>query len=360
MRKVSYFNFIPLFLIYEKISTSNSSVMKKCFFAIMPWLFAAIGYKSTAQDIPVAPPPPPPPPAESREIIIRKNGDKDTRLVLEFKDDSVLINGKTILQFNDDQIVINDRTIRFNELARDANGFARDMNKFRQEIGRQFQIVSSGTFLGVMTEKADEGARIAEVIPGSPAEKAGLKPGDIIIKLDNDKIAGPKELAEAVQKSAPGKEVKVFYKRDKKEKSVKVKVEKRSDNSMTFSYPGADGLKTFTLPEMPQAPNFKDFDFRVDGFSRRPKLGLKVQDLEDAEGVKVLEVEPGSAAATAGLQPDDVITAIDGEKVSSTDDLRDKLKTTAEKTKYMLQAKRNNSVLNLELKLSKPLKTANL
>ena len=95
-------------------------------------------------------------------------------------------------------------------------------------------------------------------------------------------------------------------------------------------------------------------------FNRRPKLGLKIQDVEEASGVKVLEVEEGSAAAIAGLKKDDIITEIGGVKVKNTDEAREQLMENSSKNAYPITVKRNNAEMKFEVKIPKKLKTANL
>ncbi|HSN59751.1 MAG TPA: PDZ domain-containing protein [Ferruginibacter sp.] len=356
--------------------------MNKIIFAIMPWLFAAIGYKATAQDIPK----PPEPPKESQEIIIRKKGEKDARVTIEFKDDKVLINGKPMVEFKDDAITINNRTFKFKQLEKDFEGFGKDMEQFGREMELAFggdnfkgMMGKSGSFLGVVTEKVDAGAEIKEVVKGSAAEKAGLQAGDIITKVDDTKVNGPAELAEIIEKFEPKKEVKIHYKRDGKDKTSKATLQERKmSEARSFSITAPDGgIKSYAIPRAPGAPraprqpgaapmppgNFEfDIDeFKMDGnFNRRPKLGLKIQDLEEGPGVKVLEVEEGSAAAIAGLKKDDIITEIGAVKVKNTDEVREQLMENSNKNAYPIVAKRNNTEMKFEVKIPKKLKTANL
>ena len=95
-------------------------------------------------------------------------------------------------------------------------------------------------------------------------------------------------------------------------------------------------------------------------FPRRQKLGLKIQDTEEGNGVKILEVQDSSAAATAGLKKDDIITEIGGEKVTNTDEAREQLQENNEKGTYPIKAKRNGSEMTFTIKIPKKLKTTNL
>jgi serine protease Do len=348
--------------------------MNKLFItALMPWIFAAIGYRATAQDTPKKSDNS----KEVQEIIIKKKGGKDATFKIEFKNDQVLINGKSLVEFKDDEVTINNKTYKYKQLERDMEGFSRDMERFGEEMelafgGDNFKgkmgPLMSGTFLGVSTEKDDKGAKIVTVTKESAAEKAGLMKGDIIYKVDDTKIEDPGDLSDAISSKKPKTEVKIQFKRDGKDKSVKATLQERKEvRSFSFSTPDG-GKKAFTVP---RAPNVKvmppgtiyrdDFGYGDNFvFNRQQKLGLKIQDLEEGSGVKVLEVEEGSAAEKAGIKKDDIITEVGGVKVNNTDDAREQLHLNSEKSTYPLTAKRNNAEMKFEVKIPKKLKTTNL
>ena len=98
----------------------------------------------------------------------------------------------------------------------------------------------------------------------------------------------------------------------------------------------------------------------IQAFPRQKRLGLKIQDTEEGGNVKVIEVEEGSAAEKAGLKKDDVIIEIGGVKVENTDDAREQLMPSEEKSAYTIKAKRNGADMTFEVKFPKKLKTANL
>ncbi|MFT3979386.1 MAG: PDZ domain-containing protein [Ferruginibacter sp.] len=347
--------------------------MKKIIFAAMPWIFAAMGYKVSAQDTPKEDNK-----KEVQEIIIRKNGEKDTKLTLEFKNDKVIINGKPLIEFKDDQISVNNKKI----IVRDGkslrvfgdgdDSFSMTFDGFDDKIAHGFAF-GSGAFLGVTTDKDDAGAKISDVTKESAADKAGLKQGDIITKVGDTKIENPGDLSEAINTKKPKDEVKITYKREGKEKTTKATLGERKETfNRTFSFTSPDGkMKSFSVPDVrvdgraftprgdAQAFNFDNNEVVVRGFGR-PKLGLKIQDLEEGDGVKVLEVEEGSAAEKAGLKKDDVIVAVGDAKVNNTDEARVQLSENAEKSNYRIEAKRNGSPMKFDIKIPKKLKTADL
>ncbi|HMK04734.1 MAG TPA: PDZ domain-containing protein [Ferruginibacter sp.] len=318
---------------------------------------------------------------ESQEIIIRKKGDKDTKITVEIKGDKVTINGKPLSEFKDDEITVNKRNVTI------WNG-----NRFRNATiaGEPFSFNwnddNHGAFLGVTTEDAEGGAKITDVTKESAADKAGLKVGDIITKVGEKKVDDPGSLYEAVSSMKPKEDVKVLYKRDGKENSVKATLgERKGADAMAYSFSGPDGLtRSYTVPRavprvkgVPRIEKWNDdgmadmapsiytpgsgsFNLYNDLMFSRHKLGLKIQDTEDGNGVKVLDVDKDSPAEKAGLKKDDVVTEIAGKKVANTDDAREQLHDTQDKAAYNIKAKRNSSEMSFDIKIPKKLKTANL
>ncbi len=189
--------------------------MKKLVFAFLPWLFSFFGYKAMAQENEK------PGQEETQEIIIRKNGNKDTRITVQITGDRVLINGKPLVEFKEDGITINKRKM----IIREGDGY-RFLDGMKDFMGEgSFNWNENGdesrTFLGVSTEKTEKGAKITEVNKESAAEKAGLQKDDIITKLGDQKIDGPDALYEAVTAKKPKEEVKIYYLRNGKEKNTK-------------------------------------------------------------------------------------------------------------------------------------------
>ncbi|MBL0181208.1 MAG: PDZ domain-containing protein [Chitinophagaceae bacterium] len=316
---------------------------------------------------------------ESQEIIIRKKGDKDTKIIIETKGDKVTINGKPISEFKDDEITINRRNI----IIRDGKGNMR--YKVSPDAFDGFSgfwsddNAESRAFLGVTTERAEDGgAKITMVTKESAAEKAGLKVGDIITKIGETKIDDSGTLYDAISGQKPKDEVKVYYKRDGKENSVKAVLgETKASGAMAYSFTGPDGMaRAYTIPRMPKTEVWNDknfgetfpkayglgegYNYFGDMYPRQQKLGLKIQDTEDGKGVKVLDVDKDSPADKAGLKKEDILTEIGGEKVSNTDEARDQLQENADKASYNIKATRNGNAMSFDIKIPKKLKTANL
>jgi serine protease Do len=323
---------------------------------------------------------------ESQEIIIRQNGDKKSKIVVEINGDNVIINGKPLADFKDDNVTINRRNITVWD-GKGNKSFEFSPDEFLK--GMTWSSDDNSTphaFLGVTTDETDNdgGAKIVDVTKESAAEKAGLKKGDIITKVDDKKVGSPDELTDVIGAMKPKAEVKVYYKRDGKESSTTATLGEHKSMSMSYSFSGPGSAKAFSIPRTPGAASGGNFNwdgmdnmnnlknmpkvYGMDGadvngyfsFPRRQKLGLKIQDTEDGTGVKVLDVDKDSPAEKAGLKKDDIVTSIGGEKITNTDEAREQLQENAEKSTYTIKAKRNGSEMSFDIKIPKKLNTTNL
>lgn len=290
---------------------------------------------------------------EYDEIIIkRKNGDKDSKVTIEIKDDEVLVDGKPLDDFTDDDIVVRKRG---------AKRFRLDGGSPFRFDGGAWSLDGDGpyadedrAFLGVTSEGSTSGAKITSVSDNSAAAKAGLKPGDVITKVDDKAVYDHEQLSEAISNHKPDDKVTITYKRDGKENKATVTLGKRPRRPARPMAPN---------PPVPPLPfEFDGGDFG-DVFMNRggqPRLGIKVQDTEDGKGVKVLDVEEGSAAEKAGIKKDDVITSFEGKEVTSATELSRSSKEARDKSTLKVQLNRNGKSQTVEVKVPKKLRTATL
>jgi len=300
---------------------------------------------------------------KQEEIVIRKNGDKDTKVTIEMKGDDVLINGKPLSEFKDDDVTVMKRK----KIIRNGNdlliGPRGGNSVFFNDDGDGEETRS---FLGVTTDKDDKGVKITSVSKGSAAEKAGLKEGDVITKIGNKKINDPDELSDVVKSYKPKDEVKIYYERSGKSNDTKAVLgERKQSMSRSFFYNNNE------VPHM-NPKMFKDFNFQMPPMETMPgqpfskfwvgpnkKLGVKIEDTENNEGVKITNVEEGSVAEKAGLKKDDIITEVDEKKIETVDDAREEILQT-DKTDYTIKAKRNGTDMNFEIKIPKKANSADL
>ncbi len=299
---------------------------------------------------------------ESREIIIRKNGDKDTKMKIEIDGDKVTVNGKPLSDYKDNDVTVIERDIN---RRRDDNMLLSPLENDNFDLFNN-DAESSGpkTFMGVVTEKTADGVKINEVMKGSAAEKAGLKNGDVITKINDKEISNPDDLVETIRSHKPKEEVKVYYKRDDKKSDVTVKLGERKESNRTFIFNDDKGFGkgngyNFKTQQAPKFPDFPNTPFKYWN-NNHVKLGVKVEDSPTSDGAKIISVEEGSAAEKAGLKKDDIITEMDGEKVTNVDEVRSQLMEVEDKESVNLKAKRNNTEMNFEVKFPKPVNSADL
>lgn len=280
---------------------------------------------------------------EKKEIIIQKNGTDQKTINVQVDGDKVLINGMTPEEFRSqsgpDNVIISGDMFG-NALGSD------DEKNINQET------IDSIAFLGVSTKQNEKGAEVINVSPESAAEKAGIIENDVIIKLGNDKIISPNSLSEAVRSHKPDEKVEITFLRNGKEKTCSAVLQlKKEVKRKVIMMKKSDGLK------LPGNFDFGDIDFN---FSPKPKLGLKIQDTENESGVKVIEVNDDSPAAKSGVKKDDIITSINGNQIKTTDEAREQLREAEDKSSYDVRLIRNGTEMNIEIKIPKKLKTADL
>jgi len=195
-------------------------------------------------------------------------------------------------------------------------GFAVPINLARDIMER---IIKDGRvirgYLGIMIQPVtpelqkafnladSSGALVGEVTPGSAAEEAGLKAGDVIVEYDGKKVVDAKELRMVVSQMAPGKKVNLKAIREGKEKTFAVTLrelpaDKQSAAGGEEPNSGAVGvLEGVVIADL------------------NPEIRRQINAPEKLNGVVVMQVDPDSPAYDAGLREGDVIQEIDRKPV---------------------------------------------
>jgi serine protease Do len=291
---------------------------------------------------------------DNDEVIIKKKSDKDTKVIVEIKDGQVFVNGKAVEDFDDDNVSVRKRRIT----VRDGRSLALRgvaASPFRSSTWNfdndnwAMAGNSNKAMLGVSTEKDEEGVKIMGISESSAAEKAGLKKGDIITKINDDVIENPAALSTTIGKYKPEEKVKVTFKRNNKTNTATATLLKREEMEIAIAPPHS--FDVFENGDM----NFDAFDMYT-----KPRLGIKAQDTEEGKGVKVLEVDDESAAAKAGVKEGDIITSFNGNNVNSADELMDAAKDVKNKSNFKINILRDGKTQEVEVKIPKKLKTASL
>ena len=175
------------------------------------------------------------------------------------------------------------------------------------------------------------GALVSAVVEGSPAQTAGLKPGDVIVAYNGRTVARSDELPRAVAATPVGREVPLSVLRDGKTVALTAKIARLAEADEAASPASGEkprlGLQLQTLT---------------------PKLAAEL-GLRDRSGVLVRGVEDGSPAAGAGLRPGDVIAEIDHRPVKNVEDLKETMARHAPGTPTLLLVHREHGNLYIAI-----------
>jgi serine protease Do len=177
----------------------------------------------------------------------------------------------------------------------------------RGYMGVNIQNVTPG--LAEKFELSDRtGALVAEVTPDSPAEEAGLKAGDVIIELDGKPVRDSRHLKLQVAQIAPGKEVPVKVSRDGKARELEVKLTEFPQDKMLAKGKGGSPSQSDDVTD----------GITVDDLNPQSRQEFNIPTR--VKGALIVEVDPISPAADAGLQPGDVILEINRKPVRNAED----------------------------------------
>jgi serine protease Do len=203
-------------------------------------------------------------------------------------------------------------------------------------------------FLGVMIQnltpdlakafKLDRttGALVGDVSAGSPADKAGIKSGDVITQLNGQPIEDASQLKLQVAKSSPGSNVQFGVNRNGEAKTFDVTLGKLPDNKLAK----ADDRNGNARAEALAGVGVADLDQKT-----RAEMNIP----EQVQGAVITEVAPDSAAYQAGLRPGDVITELDRKPVKNAQDaISDTEKPAGSQTLVKVWTKGGNHYLTVD------------
>jgi membrane-associated protease RseP (regulator of RpoE activity) len=213
-------------------------------------------------------------------------------------------------------------------------------------------LIDGGGFLGIYAENISRenmaryhmnqvrGVGVTQVIKDSPAEKAGLRKDDVILRIEGENVSSVRKLNRLVSELAPDQNVRVSFSRGGSEQEVTATIGKRNNQSFAGDFfPGSklwkwegNDPKLFKW----EAPFNRGDLFDKDGnfsfaFANSRRIGVSTMALTKqladyfgvagGKGVLVTAVTDDGPAAKAGLRAGDVITTIDGEAVDSSGDI---------------------------------------
>ncbi|MGI9056014.1 MAG: PDZ domain-containing protein [Pyrinomonadaceae bacterium] len=211
----------------------------------------------------------------------------------------------------------------------------------------------SGSYLGVQTVDVTKenysrfglsdvrGVAVDKVIKNSPAEKAGLQNGDVIISFDGVSVTSVRKLTRLIGEVAPDHKVNVTVLRNGSERDIEVTVGKSEMNFDAGGFFGGGNLELLeNMPTLPRTPRVPSPPFQssgnegnvfIWGTGANRQIGVTVTTLSkqladyfgiaDGKGLLINDVRADSPAAKAGLKAGDVIVEIDGKKIEKNFDL---------------------------------------
>lgn len=293
---------------------------------------------------------------QNEEIIIRKKGEFPQKLTIQLNGNNVLINGKKPEDIKGNIEVIRKKS---SGNGSETYGFDQSVSPFGKGGSQNFifpdtpQLTDQNkALLGVLTLPGDsvDGARVDMVERGTPADSAGLKSGDIIVKINKDEIHSAEDLSNEIGQFSPGNVVKVTYKRDGETHETNIKLGQNDNrgthyalnmpfNHYHFLKPfGNQGEGNF----MQQFRHYHPFLFQGMNGGNSPHLGMTIENRSDRQGVDVIRVEPGSDAAKSGFKPGDILTKFAGKKVTGVDNVISALQDHAQDKSVKATVVRDN------------------
>jgi serine protease Do len=203
----------------------------------------------------------------------------------------------------------------------------------------------SGSYLGIgvaevtaerakaLSLKEEYGVEVTRIEDDSPAAKAGLKVGDVVLQYNGERVEGTEEFMRLVRETPAGREVRLLVSRNGAPQTVMVKTgtrkgwTMRSGEAFRVEVPNIE----FRMPEMPPALlSLTGPRLGIDGHAVSGQLadyfGVK-------QGVLVSAVHKGSAAERAGIRAGDVVVRVDERSVADHRDIRTALRSAASASK---------------------------
>lgn len=177
-----------------------------------------------------------------------------------------------------------------------------------------------------------QGVLLSQISKDSPADRSGLKRGDVIIEFDGVKISNTSQLRNVVASTQIGKPVIVNVIRDGKTKEIEVTIAAQPDDMEVAALTDNDLEENKTV--------FEDFGFTVSQLNN--DLAKKFNFTENEKGVIIVNIERNSIAQIGGLREGDIIVEINRKPISTIADLRKNLQDSKNDKSVLFLIKRGN------------------
>ena len=193
------------------------------------------------------------------------------------------------------------------------------------------------SFLGVGIQEIDSnrarelklpeeaGVEVTRIAPDSPAEKAGIKTGDVVVQYNGQRVEGMDQFSRMVRETPAGREVKIGIVRNGAPQTVTAKIVSRPALSGQLIPAPVQNPFELHFPDMPQ--NRMTWRSSMLGIEAEALDGQLAEFFGVKEGVLVRTVTSGSAADKAGIKAGDVIVRVDDAKVATPTDISNRLRT---------------------------------
>jgi len=182
------------------------------------------------------------------------------------------------------------------------------IQKVTEDLGKQFGV------------EEGRGVLVGQVFKGDPAEKAGIKEGDILLEFDGTPLSSPTQLSRLVAATSPNKEVKLLLFRDKEEMTITIVLGQQEDSLAK----GESSRYGMVVEEI------------------TPEL-VELYKLKEEKGVVVTEVETDSPADKAGLRSGDILVSIQRQQVDNIEKYREIMDSLKEDGMVLVARKRDKS-----------------
>jgi C-terminal processing protease CtpA/Prc len=209
---------------------------------------------------------------------------------------------------------------------------------------------------------AERGVVLGRIVPDSPAAKAGLKENDVVTEINGQRVEGAAQFRRMIHEIPAGRSIQLTVWRDGRTQAISATLGKSEErhHAMKMVTP-TPGTFAFRMPEIPEIPPMEWNGGMLAG--GQPRLGIDAEDLSgqlgaffgapDGEGILVRDVNSGSPAEKAGVKAGDVITSLNGDRIRTVGDLREKLsaKRDDKDRTVKLGVLRNKSEISLTVEL---------
>jgi S1-C subfamily serine protease len=172
--------------------------------------------------------------------------------------------------------------------------------------GKKVEVpVVTRPYLGVRIEGTERGVRIEEVLPGTPAAKAGLKAGDLIVRANGKPVSGDEDFNRVMSKLSAGNR-------------LDLQVLRRTPIRVTL---GARELEPATPAGENEEKEGKEERRETPKEPKRGWLGVRLEPIDGGGGLKIIAVIPDSPAEEAGLKANDILIRMGDRKITGFDSL---------------------------------------